>query len=93
MPFKKGHKKIAGKKPGTPNKRTAESVERVEFVLSLLEETLEEDIAKLPPRERTAMWKDLQEYVRPKLARVDNRVTGEVNVTFEETKTYEKPQN
>lgn len=82
MPFKKGDKKPegTGRTKGTPNKRTQEIKERIEWVLGLLEETLEQDIKKLSPQQKTLMWKDLQEYVRPKLARTEMKHEGEVTV-------------
>jgi hypothetical protein len=82
MPFKKGDKKIegTGRTKGTPNKKTKEVKERIEWVLTLLEETLEHDIKKLSPSQKTLMWKDLQEYVRPKLARTTMQHEGEVTI-------------
>lgn len=68
MAAKKGNKH-AGSRKGIPNKRTKEAIERVEWVLGVLEETLEADLKKLSPSQKTLMWKDLQEYVRPKLQR------------------------
>jgi len=56
---------------GKPNKRTVESVKRVEWVLSILEKTLEDDIESVNPNERVKLWNDLQEYIRPKLARTE----------------------
>ena len=62
--FAKGH----GEKPrGALNKITLEQKERVEWVLELLDETLEENIAMLKPKEKVDLWLSLQEYIRPKL--------------------------
>lgn len=58
-----------GRPKGAVNKRTKESIERVEWVLSLIEPKLEADIKALSERDRVMLWNDLQEYVRPKLAR------------------------
>lgn len=71
MPFKKGKTKTGGKVAGTKNKKTIESIKRVEYVLSLLEPKLKDDIKKLEPVERVKLWNDLQEYVRPKLSRTE----------------------
>lgn len=79
MAAKKGNKH-AGSRKGIPNKRTKEAIERVEWVLGVLEETLEADLKKLSPSQKTLMWKDLQEYVRPKLARTEMKHEGEVTV-------------
>lgn len=73
MPFKKGH---SGYKPkGKRNKKTQEFLSRFEKVLNLLDETICQDIAELEPIERAKMWNDLQEYIRPKLARTE--LTGQ----------------
>jgi len=62
-------KKTGGRTKDTPNKRTKESLERVEWVLNLLQPTLEEDIQAISSIDRVRLWNDLQEYIRPKLAR------------------------
>jgi hypothetical protein len=80
MAAKKGQPKVAGRTKGTPNKRTQESIERVEWVLSLLEPTLESDIAAITEIERVRLWNDLQEYVRPKLARTQVEHSGGIEV-------------
>lgn len=75
--FQKGH---SGFKPkGQPNKKTQEVLKRIEYVLGLLDETIADDITQLEPRERAKMWSDLQEYIRPKLARTES----DVNVTVQ----------
>jgi len=61
----------AGKPKGALCKKTLAQIERVEFVLSLLNDTLEKDIKTLDPKERIRLWNDLQEYIRPKLARTE----------------------
>lgn len=76
----KGGKKIGGRSKGTVNKKTIESIKRVEFVLNLLEGSLDEDIAALDPKDRVKLWNDLQEYIRPKLARTE--VTGKDGKDF-----------
>ena len=78
MAAKKGNKH-AGSRKGIPNKRTKEAIERVEWVLGILEETLEADLKKLSHSQKTLMWKDLQEYVRPKLARTEMKHEGEIS--------------
>ena len=50
---------------------TTEHKERVEWVLELLEETLEASILKLKPKEQVDLWMNLQEYIRPKLQRMN----------------------
>lgn len=70
--------KTGGRKKGTINKVTKDHKERIEFVLGLLEETLEADIKAIGETERIKLWNSLQEFVRPKLARTE--MTGEVSV-------------
>ncbi len=69
MAASKGHKKWGGKKAGTKNKKTVESIKRIEWALSVLEKTLPDDIKNLTSAQRVTLWNDLQEYIRPKLQR------------------------
>jgi len=84
----KGLPKAGGRQKGSVNKVTAKAKERIEFVLGLLEETLEYDIAGLKPVERVNLWNDLQEFVRPKLSRSELHSTGtnQVTITFNREK-------
>jgi hypothetical protein len=82
--FKPGE---GGRPKGSPNKVTTEHKERVEWVLELLEETLEASIVKLKPKDQVDLWMNLQEYIRPKLQRMnvdispaEDRIT---KITFE----------
>ncbi len=76
----KGSPKTGGRSAGTPNKKTVEVVSRIERVLTCLDETIEYDIMQLTPKDRALLWKDLQEYIRPKLARTEMKHEGEVTV-------------
>ena len=60
-----------GRPKGTPNKLTTEKKQRLEWIVEELEETLEEDIATMKPKERVELWLSLQEYIRPKLQRMN----------------------
>ena len=66
--FKPGN---SGRPKGAANKITAEQKERVEWVLEMLDDTLEEDVQKLKAKERIELWSTLQEYIRPKLQRMN----------------------
>jgi len=66
--FKPGE---GGRPKGVKNKVTREIQAKVEWVLELLDETVEEDLKKMKPPERIKLWTDLQEYIRPKLQRVN----------------------
>ena len=82
--FKPGE---GGRPKGVKNKITREIQSKVEWVLGLLDETAEEDLKKMKPPERIKLWADLQEYIRPKLQRVnldvgvDDKVINKI--TFE----------
>jgi len=65
----KGYPKAGGRQKGVPNKKTEAVRTRIKWVLSLLEPTLKEDIAKLSPTDRVRTWVVLQEYEHPKLQR------------------------
>ena len=85
--FKPGQ---GGRPKGATNKITRENKERVEWVLELLDETLEDSIRKLKPKDQVDLWMNLQEYIRPKLQRMnldiappEDKVT---KITFEVVK-------
>ena len=85
--FKPGN---TGKPKGTMNKTTAANKERIEFVLSLLDDTLEEDILNLKAKERVELWSTLQEFIRPKLQLMNLDITPPedkvTKITFEVVK-------
>jgi len=60
-----------GRPKGTPNKLTTEKKQRLEWIVEELEETLEKDIATMKPKDRVELWLSLQEYIRPKLQRMN----------------------
>ena len=68
--FQKGNKVGRGRPKGSQNKKTLEAKARVEKVLSMIDETLEEDIAELTASERMKTYVALLEYQLPKLQRV-----------------------
>jgi len=82
--FKPGE---GGRPKGVKNKITREIQAKVEWVLELLDETVEEDLKKMKPPDRIRLWADLQEYIRPKLQRVNLDVGTEdkiiTKITFE----------
>lgn len=69
--FDKGN---SGRPKGSLNKKSTAVKQRIEWVLDLLEESLEESIQKMRPTEKVRLWAELQEYVRPKLQRVNLEV-------------------
>jgi len=58
-----------------PNKKSKAVVASIQYVMSLCEKHMETDIEALTPLQRVRLWADLQEYIRPKLARIEQ--TGE----------------
>ncbi|MCH2043973.1 MAG: hypothetical protein MK212_07490 [Saprospiraceae bacterium] len=70
MAFKKGNKLGPGRPRGLRNKKTQEAKARVEKVLSMIDQTIEEDIAELSASERVKTYVALLEYQLPKLQRV-----------------------
>lgn len=83
--LQKGHGGL--RKKGTQNKVTVEIKQRIERVLEILEESIETDIQELSPKDKILLWKDLQEFVRPRLQRTQTDLTTKGNeitkVTFE----------
>jgi hypothetical protein len=82
--FKPGE---GGRPKGALNKISQERKEKIEMVLELADELVEEALRKLKPKELLDIWIGLQEYVCPKLQRVtldtepeDNKIT---KITFE----------
>ena len=70
MMFKNGRKKTGGRQKGSQNKKTAENSERINNVLSYINDKyLYEDIDSLSSSERVKTYISLMEYVVPKLAR------------------------
>lgn len=61
---------------GIKDKFGRESMERIDKVLTQLEETLEADIKALGTSNRVKLWYELQEYVNPKLSRTE--IKGEI---------------
>lgn len=64
--------KSGGRTKGTPNKKTADVLDRVSHVLQIIESNhLESDIKKLTPGQRMTLYSDLLEYKAPKLSRTE----------------------
>ena len=76
-----------GKPKGAKNKVTSEQRERIEKVLAMLDETLDEDLEKMKAKERVDLWAALQEYIQPKLQRTQVEVEASeekvTKITFE----------
>lgn len=64
--------KSGGRSKGTPNKKTADVIDRATRVLELIEsQYLEKDIKALTPGQRMTLYADMMEYKVPKLSRTE----------------------
>ena len=71
-------KKIGGRVKGTPNKKTADVINRAERILRLIEtKYFDKDIAKISSAQRMILYSDMLEYVAPKLSRQE--INGSIN--------------
>ena len=82
--FKPGE---GGRPKGVRNKISRERQEKIDEILSIADDMVEEALRKLKPKELLDIWVGLTEYVCPKLQRVtldsdmeDNKIT---KITFE----------
>lgn len=75
-------KKVGGRKKGVPNKINREGIDRVNRILSIIEEEyLPQDIKDITSAQRISLYADLIEYIHPKLARTEH--TGKLqNVNY-----------
>lgn len=86
--FEKGVKKAptAGRKKGTPNKRTAEANAILERAMLELSGTLEEDVKAVNSSRRLQLLTDLFNYVKPKLSATTNKnendINGDISITI-----------
>ena len=55
--------------------KTRRLVQTIEYVADLISRDIDKDIEQLTPYQRVTLWKDLQEYLRPKLQRKE--IVGE----------------
>ena len=89
-------RKTGGRKRGTINKRTADSQDRAERVLLMIEsDFLEKDIKQLSASQRMQLYSDMLEYRLPKLSRAEIKTQNEtynynVNLSPEEAKKISK---
>lgn len=71
MAFVKGQQKIAGRKPGTPNKTTAALRSRIVALVEGRWDAFLEDLESLDPRDRCKVIIDMMQYALPKLSSVE----------------------
>lgn len=89
--------KTGGRKKGTPNRKTAEEIDRAGRVLALIESKyLTKDIGKLTPNQRMMLYADMMEYKAPKLSRTtvvgdpDNPIAMHVELSKSDIKGMNK---
>lgn len=85
--------KSGGRIKGTPNKKTAEVLDRVTRVLELIEsDHLEKDIKKLTPGQRMTLYSDLLEYKAPKLSRTELKGGTKDDLKITIVRSYNKAE-
>jgi len=86
--FKKGEvNNPKGRPKGAKDKFKQETKRRIDKVLTILEESLDDDIKALDGNQKVKLWFDLQEYSFPKLQRTEIKAeitTGPKKIGFEE---------
>ena len=86
-----------GRPKGAGNRISPLQKVRIDEVLSILSESLLDDLSTMKPREKIELWKDLQEFIQPKLQRVAVDVgakdDGITKITFEVVKAEDKIDN
>ncbi|MBE0651487.1 MAG: hypothetical protein IH595_11695 [Bacteroidales bacterium] len=76
--FKPGN---PGKPKGAKNKVSPEVKYRVESILEMLDDDIQELINSMSDKEKIRMWFDLQEYIRPKMNRTAVEIEKEEEIT------------
>lgn len=84
MPFTKGHKKIAGKKSGSRNKKTLVLDSFAKAVIDGGMDKFQTEIKKLKGKDYINAYLALFEYVKPKLSRSDTNHTGSLVINWNE---------
>lgn len=81
MPFNSETARKAGSKSKRgPAKITKERQDRILKILEKLDKGISADLKAMKPHERVQMWKDLQEFVVPKLNRTEAKIEIDANI-------------
>lgn len=81
MPFNSETARAAGKKSKRgPGKITRERQDRILKILERLDKKIEDDLKNMKASERVQTWKDLQEFVVPKLSRIEAQIELDANI-------------
>jgi hypothetical protein len=84
MPFEKGKKKTGGKQAGAKNKKTLILDSFAKSVVDGGMEKFHTELNKLQGKDYVNAYLSLFEYVKPKLSRVDNNVSGGMVINWNE---------
>jgi hypothetical protein len=71
-------KKVAGRTKGTPNKTTAELRQLVASIVEKNINKVNDDLAKMQPKDRVAMLEKLMAYVLPRMQAITANVSAGV---------------
>ena len=92
MPFEKGHKKIGGRKKGTPNKATREWNELTEAITTDHAERFNDILSGMNDERFIDTYIKVLEYFKPKQNRVDN-VSSDGSMTPQKELTESEKQS
>ena len=89
MKFQKGNTYGQGRPKGSPNKATSKAREFLQSVSDELAVNLLDDLKDVQPLERIKVWLSLQEYLLPKLSRLEMKDESEekqmtINISYPE---------
>ena len=74
-----------GSRLGIPNKVTAEIKQKVKIFVEYNIEDLQKEYKKLKSKEKLMFMKEILEYVLPKLARVEQKSEGKLEININKT--------
>ena len=80
-----------GRPKGAKNKKTREALERIRYIMSRLDETLDQDIDDLKAEGRMKLRTDMTEYLIPKLQRTE--IKGEITTGPKKIGIQKTPSN
>ena len=83
-----------GRPKGSQNKISAERKEKMEFIVNLADEMVEEALRKLKPKELLDVWLGINEFLTPKLQRVSidtKERDNKINFTFKVVPAATRP--
>lgn len=79
--FEKGHAKKGGREPGTPNKKSAQWEQFVEYCMNGGLEKFQKEMEKLQGKDYVIAFANLLEFHKPKLSRTEMQHEGSLTIT------------